>query len=223
MTTRYSFTAAYIAGAVLFARRARSIEANDASSVEERTEHRAAVAASVMQSSAALECETAEISMHGPGHQLGSNRIDHAAKEFLEPIAGVIDGESVLDRYDLILHLLRKPSMDRSRAPHQDADLLIGLRNDLVHYKSHWDGLTGRKSLLNRLAAKKFAPPPWFAEAAVNFYPHRVLSASCADWAAASAARFLDHFYGLLGVPSILDGHRVPGADYRTIIPARDG
>lgn len=221
VTTRYSFTAQFIAGSVLLARRAAEIETEAAPSPERTCEHRAFVVGAILQSSAALEDEVGEIVQHGPGHHLGSNEIDHAAHAFVSPLAEIIDRQpGVLARYDLLLHLLRRPPLERDRQPYQDADLLVSLRNELVHYRSRDGGAMKTGALLRALKSKNFAPPP-FVNPATNFFPRRLLGAACATWACEIAVRFIDYAYELIGKPSVLDGQRAAGADYQHIIPKR--
>jgi hypothetical protein len=56
----------------MFACSARDRESLPAASItnEVRAEHRAFVAAAIMQSSAGLEAEVSEIMLHGPGYHL---------------------------------------------------------------------------------------------------------------------------------------------------------
>jgi hypothetical protein len=219
--TRYSFTAQRIAGAVLMQRRAADIEAMSAPDGLARAEHRALVVAAVKESAAALGDELDEILQHGPGHHLGSNGTNAEALAILSPVADLISrSQGVLEKYAIVLALLRKPALPKGERTYQDTVLLVGLRNELEHYRSNWDGDTKRASLLPALQAKHFAPPP-FVSTSANFFPHQVLGAACARWAPEASAAFIDHVYEVLGVRSVLDGHRVLGADFVDIMPAR--
>jgi hypothetical protein len=217
--TRYSFTVQYVAGAVLLARRVSVIEQTASPDALMRAEHRALIVACVMQASAALESELAEVLEYGPGHHLGSNGIDRDALLFIGPFAEIIGRcPGVLERWAMLLHLLKKPAFDKGQWPYQDAELLVGLRNELVHYRSQWDGVTKKKSVLVGLRAKRFARPTFLADN-VNIFPQAVLSAECAEWACVTAAGFLDAAYLRLGVSGVLDAHRRPGAEFEKIIP----
>jgi hypothetical protein len=131
LSVRYSFTAQYLTSSATFAKRSAQIEqanpqvADDAT----QTEHRGLVAAAIMQCVAAVEAESAELTMYGPGHHLGSNGTDANARDFLEPLATFIDDQSALDRYDVILRLLRKQPLVRGQQPWQDMEVLVRLRN----------------------------------------------------------------------------------------------
>ncbi|MCC6666078.1 MAG: hypothetical protein IT375_20140 [Polyangiaceae bacterium] len=222
LQTRYSFTAQFIAGAKVFSIKAAEIERLSAPSSRDITEHRAAVVAAVMQASASLESEFSEVVEHGPGHQLGTGRIDTEAAAFLHPFRDLLERQSgILERWDLLLQLLRRPPVPKGVQPHQDASLLVGLRNELTHYKSRWEGETKRKNLVGELRARRFAPPPspFFPPGQVNFFPHHVLGAACAKWACQTAAAYIDRVYMQLGIPSVLDGHRQGAAELRSLIP----
>src|SRR4051812_29616230 len=209
--TRYSFTTQFIAGSLLLVRRAVEIEALPTPTDLEKAEHRSIVIAAIMQSSAALETELSEIVLYGPGCHLGSNGTDHDAQRFLEPLEPLIDKQAgVLNRWQTIMHLLGKGRFDPGAQPFQDADLLVSLRNELVHHKSQWGGALSKKTLVGRLMQKGFSVPPW-ALAGHNDFPYRILVAECAIWAATAATNFLDAAYQRLGVEGVLDRNRTPG------------
>jgi hypothetical protein len=207
---RYSFTALFLRGAALFARGAREIEDAAGQAADEMTkaEHRAYVVAAIMQSVAALEADVSEVLVHGPGHHLGSNGIDHVARDFLRPLVEIIDRQETLRRYELVLHLLKKPVLDRGVQPYQGADLLVKLRNELVHYKSKWGQEMERQKLFERLRQLRFESPPFIPNHGTNFFPHQLLSSSCASWAVSTTTEFISTFYSLLGFPGPLEPHK---------------
>jgi hypothetical protein len=204
--TRYSFTAQFLRGGAIFARRAHEIEASENVSGELQSEHVACVVGAVTQAAAALEAEIYEVLIHGPGHHLGSNGIDTTARDFLLPLSEVIDGEPTLRRYDLVLHLLHKPSFDRGARPYQIADLLIALRNELIHYKSKWGEQLNRAKIFSRLQQLQFDKPT-FMPPHTNFFPHQCLSASLASWSVTTSVDFINTFYNNLAVASPLSSH----------------
>lgn len=212
--TRYTFTGQFLEASAIFVRRARAIEATAGASADDSTrcEHRGLVCAVIMQCVAALETEAHETCTHGPGSHLGSNGTNSQAREFLLPLADVVDDQSALTRFDLILHLLGKAPLDKGTNPYQSAVLVVRLRNELIHYKSRWGTQMERNRLQAALQGLRHASPP-FADANMNFFPHRCLSAACATWALASVVGFLETFYIALGVSSRF-------ADYRArLIP----
>lgn len=205
---RYSFTAQFLRGSAIFATRAHEIERNVTDSVSEDTqaEHRSYIVSAVVQCAAALESEISEVTRHGPGHHLGSNGLDAAAYAFLQPLMDVIDEQSTLDRYELVLHLLQRPALNRGGHPYQPADLLIKLRNELIHYKSKWGPEMERQKLFDRLLQLRLEKPP-FISVHTNFFPHQCLSASLASWCVITAGAFINDFYAKLGVASPLKAH----------------
>lgn len=206
---RSSLTAQYLMAAAMQARAAAEVESRPVTSVTEddRVAHRGFVVGAIMQATAALECEIWEVMVYGPGHHLGSNGIDCEARDFLAPAAEVIDGEGVLERYGLVLHLLKKDGLDPGALPWQDASLVVRLRNELVHYKSRWSKELERSKLLRALQDKGHPKPP-FIQGSANFFPYECLSAGCASWGVQSCVAFLDAFYANLGFPGRLDPYR---------------
>lgn len=200
MDTRSSLTGTFLSASALFSKRATEIEDANPSSITEdlRVEHQGAVLAAIMQSVASLEAEMYEVLVHGPGHHLGSNGLDLEAQKFLSPMAELIDSEEILERYTLVLHLLKKEPLDRLTAHWENALLLVRLRNTVVHYKSRWNREVEGTKLLAGLRGLRHPRPP-FVPVNSTFFPHQCLSAACAAWAAQTALEFLKAFYTNLG------------------------
>jgi hypothetical protein len=134
--------------------------------------------------------------------------VDASARDYLNPIAEFIDDQQTLERYQIVLHLLRKEKFDPGRQPFQSTALLVRLRNELVHYKSKFGKEMNSVKLFEALRQLKHARPP-FASPYSNFFPHHCLSADCAVWSARTALAFIDAFYEKLGIRSPLESHRV--------------
>jgi hypothetical protein len=209
--TRYSFGAQFLRGATIFARSAVAIEAlpSGTTTEESMSEHRAFVAAAIMQAAAGLEAELAEIVMHGPGYHLGSNGVDVQARDFLIPLESAIDDQPTLERYQMVLHLLKRPQLDRGSEPFQSAALLVRLRNELIHYKSRWASEMSSSKLVAALELRRFSRPDFIPESK-PFFPQRCLVADCAVWAVRATHEFLRAFYDRLGAPCSLDHFRPP-------------
>jgi hypothetical protein len=203
--TRYTFTGQFLEASAIFVRRTRAIEAMpDPVDDVIRSEHRGLIAAVIIQCAAALETQANEVCVYGPGAHLGSNGTDRNAQQFLYPLAGLIDDAQAPERFNLILHLLGKSTLGTGAQPFQDAALVVRLRNEIVHYKSHWGEEMKSAKLFGALKALKHQPPPWFTHPSVNFFPHRCLSADCGAWALKSTVAFLNAFYAALGIQSPL-------------------
>jgi hypothetical protein len=209
LDVRSSFTGQFLMAAAMQARGAAEIESKPTVTVsdDDKVAHRGYVVGAIMQATAALECEIWEVMVYGPGHHLGSNGIDSEARNFLAPVADLIDGESVLERYNVVLHLLGKSCLNRGEQPWQDAALVVRLRNELVHYKSRWGEELERSKLFRALKDKNHSKPP-FIEGSANFFPYECLSAACASWAVNTCVAFLDAFCANLGFAGRLDAYR---------------
>lgn len=73
------------------------------------------------------------------------------AKRSWRPAPAEIDRLPTLERYETVLHLLGKKAIVRGRSTWQNADLAVGLRNELVHYKSKWSSQLERAKWLKLL------------------------------------------------------------------------
>jgi hypothetical protein len=207
LDTRYSFTAQFLCASAIFARRCAEIEAGADPDEQTLTEHRGLVTAAIMQSAAAIEAESAEVLTHGSGHHLGSNGVDTASRDFLAPLAEMIDRQqNPLQRYETILHLLHKVPLRRGEQPWQDTAILIQLRNQITHYKSQWGQQMESKDLFKSLRNLRVKKPP-FISTSTTFFPHQCLSAECAAWSVRTAVKFINVFYEQLEVRSPLSAY----------------
>ena len=204
--TRYSFTAQFLCSSAIFARRCAAIERADPDE-ETRTEHRGLVTAAIMQCTAAIEAESAELTIHGPGYHLGSDGIDRRGRDFLVPLAELIDRQEVMERYTTILHLLGKRPLSKGNKPSQHMAILVKVRNELVHYKSQWGEDMERRDLFKALQQLHLSKPP-FVSLDTNFFPHQFLGAACAAWSVRTAVTFLNTVYERLEIISPLDPYR---------------
>lgn len=206
--TRYTFTGQFLEASAIFTRRAREIEQqfNYSNPIpdEVRCTHRAYVSTTIMQCAAAIETEAHETCVHGPGAYLGSDHMDKGAHKILLPIADQVDDLPTLERFDHILKSLGKSTLDRGKNPYQSAQLMVRLRNKLVHYKSSWGSEMGEEKLFKALQSLHHKAPP-FTSSSMNYFPHRCLGADCAAWALATTVSLLDEIYRQLGVRSRLD------------------
>lgn len=120
---RSSLTYVMLHSARSFARDAKALEAGASIDVYSQTRYVGFVLGAVMQSVGALESEIHEICAYGPGHHLGSNGVDTAGRELLAPLADLIDGAEVLERYRIVLKLLKKAPLDSSTQVWEHAKL----------------------------------------------------------------------------------------------------
>lgn len=204
---RTDFTYHFLRGAFLLARRSSTIEETSLSEPigsDVTAEHTACVVGAILQAVAAMEADISEVTAYGPTHHLGSNQMDQKSKALLSPIADVIDRQPILRRFTIVLHLLGKHPINAGSTEWQNVDLLIRLRNEIVHYKSLWNDEMSRKKFIKQLQSLKHNRPP-FVDPLTTYFPHHCLNADCAAWAANSALRFLDLFYSHLEVKPFWD------------------
>jgi hypothetical protein len=206
MDVRYSLTPLFLAGAAAQSRLAREIESRsgEKASREDEIAHRGFVIGAVLQSAAAIEADLWNVVHNGPGEPLGTNRIDSKARDFLAPLADMLDGERTMERCAYVLHLLGKPAFERGCNPWQDAALLVRLRNELVHYKSRLASEVDQTSFVEALRSQALPEPPFRAPNTLGWFPHGCLSAARAAWAVKASSAFIDGFNERLGVRSPL-------------------
>lgn len=100
---------------------------------------------------------------------------------------------SVLDKYNLALMLKNNEKLDKGNAGFQNAELLIRLRNALVHSKPEWSHENGKHKNIEKQLAGKFATSPFMTSGDV-FFPKQCMSHACAEWAVRSARNFMSIF-----------------------------
>jgi hypothetical protein len=182
-------------------------------SLADQREHRSYVIASILSSVAFLEASINELyaSASDPIIKEVGGELAEAERSRLADVAEFIERDRTLARFQLTLHLLGKEPFDRGRQPYQNADTLVKLRNELVHYKprhrSGGDQFTNSDKWLQSLYQKKFSPNP-FTGTANPFFPDRCLSHGCTVWAWNAALAFANDFFSRVGVTPIHDAHR---------------
>jgi hypothetical protein len=203
---RSNFTYSYLVGAATFTKMAIEIDKKGDSTTEtEKLQHRACVAGSIMESVAAIESEAWTMLHHGPGHYLDSDPLNPFLKPILKIIADSIEKEQVITKYDLVLQILKDKKLDLGRQPMQDLSLLIGLRNEITHFKSLWTNELDRKKLYKTLENMDPAPPSFYKAEGMNFFPNVCLNHRRSKWALDTAISFFDYYYKELGIKSPID------------------
>jgi hypothetical protein len=127
------------------------------------------------------------------------------------------DRLGILTKYQLALSLCGQELLSRGVAPFQDVELVIALRNSLVHYRPsgqvvYADSEPLTETLYERKLKPKIAPNPLAPNQA---FPYSCLGASGAVWAWTSSLAFTDTFFGRIGVPAVYDALRPVLTDLR--------
>lgn len=205
---RFCFPVTFIHGAAKSASLAREIESAGADVSEvDGLNHRGFVVGAIIQAAAAMEAEIAEICLHGPAKTRNGDEFSEATKTKLLGLANMIDRQPTLDRYQIVLSLLELERFKKGAAPYQHADLLVQLRNEVVHYKSRWGGKMKNRDLPKSLEQLGHPRPPHISDTQ-PFFPLRCLSASCAEWSVQTATEFINAFYVKIGRQSRLAPYR---------------
>lgn len=107
----------------------------------------------------------------------------------------------ILQKYQVALILVGREPFTTGRNPFQDAQSVVALRNELVHYEPSFESLVGEGAdehtfPPHKLACRlkgKFPLSPLCAPHA-PMWPYKLLGAGCANWAVMSAINFTSAF-----------------------------
>ena len=113
---------------------------------------------------------------------------------------------STLEKFDVALRIFGKPILDKARNPRQDAYLVSVLRNALIHAEpvtstlfTDEDNVTITVQEMEKKLNGKFELNP-FEFSTRPFFPDKILSAGCAEWAFKSSVALSDHFFEIIGI-----------------------
>jgi hypothetical protein len=141
---------------------------------------------------------------------------DDAMATMRELWTGKEDAErivSLLGKYQVALVCAGHQRMDPGDEPFQSGDVLVKLRNVLVHFKPQWHWTDDDLKFVRRLKDKitrelenrQPIGQPWF--------PNKALGAGCADWACESSIAFARTWHESMGLTHDFD------ATYLTSVP----
>jgi hypothetical protein len=104
----------------------------------------------------------------------------------------------ILDKYKILLALCEKEEFNEGISTYQNATFLIKLRNALIHYEPELIELQNpdRNIKIHGLESAltgKFSLNP-FSTTSDSFYPKRIISAGCCEWAIQTVNRFIKEF-----------------------------
>jgi hypothetical protein len=188
-----------------FGRKAEELEAAHSGQSRFSVEHRAYVIAAVIEAAAFLEAAINELykdcvdSHQGYIKTLSPSSARalhdkwnawHANKRIPVP---------TLDKYVAALACCSAQPFDKGAAPSQDAELLVRLRNALMHFTPQ-SLAEDDPHALGDVMQKRFKPNPLMAQSGNPYFPDKCLGAGCAAWAFRSAKMYSDEFYNRIGV-----------------------
>jgi hypothetical protein len=179
-------------------------------------QHRSYVIASVLSSVGYLEAAINELYALADDVPLQADISKEIRVQFgwlqdrtREPIAAMWNIESfrrgakLLEKFDTALELARVPAFDKGGKVYQNVQLLVILRNELVHYKAEKVALpTSSKTevplqILEKKLGNRFGRNPVLRRGVRRplFFPEECLHHACARWAVLSSLDFADNFF----------------------------
>jgi len=131
--------------------------------------------------------------------------IDHdkylvgVSESLIQKLWEIYEKKSILEKYELATLLKNDSRFDSSSTEFQNINILIKLRNALVHFKPEWeDEQVGHKKLSAQLKGK-FTPSP-FINGNEPIFPKAWATAECCHWAVGSSLSFIQLFETELGL-----------------------
>lgn len=174
-------------------------------------QHRAYVISSIVASCGFLEAVINELYQGAfdelyadPSRPYADPHIAPLAKETRRSMAVFWEhgGErrSPLDKYQALLEFTGHPPLDKGSQPYQDANLLVDLRNLIVHFQPKTlPALKGPPKIENQLKGK-FPDNQLAAGSGSTWWPDHCLGYGCTEWAHTTARAFADHVVKQAGV-----------------------
>ncbi len=181
-----------------FATRTAAIERTHSGESRFEIGHRAYVLGAVISAAAFLEAMINELFQDANDNYgiKGDGYIAPLSQRTRELMAGwwASSGEGferVLEKYELLLLFAAQPQLDKGAEPYQSADLLIKLRNALVHYKSESVSADIEHRFTKALRGR-FDDNRLMEGSGNPWWPDHALGAGCAQWAFESAMALAD-------------------------------
>lgn len=108
----------------------------------------------------------------------------------------------ILDKYQLALRFCGHEPMNKGHNLYQNVDMVIKLRNTIVHYKPESISVEDKHNLSVKLE-RRFPENALMKNSGNPFFPDRCLGFGCAHWAAHAVKEFADRFFSIIGVTPI--------------------
>jgi hypothetical protein len=195
---------------------AGEIEAKHSGQSRFSIEHRAYVLSSVVASAGFLETMVNELfqdSVDGYRNYvgvLGDACIQRMAQLWRETNAG--RNLRPLEKYERLLELAGGPPLDRGANPYQDANMVLVLRNAIVHYHSvSLSAAAEAHALEKNLRQQGFDDNALMAGSANPWWPDHALGHGCATWSHRSVKALTDHVSNALGLQPHYQRHEQQG------------
>ena len=217
---RANMSPLYIQSATLFARQSWEVEGRHGSKTLEQLHGTGVVEDDQSYAVGAAFCSVAFLEaaikelfddMVGGTETSSFKQLDPSQREKMARWWELKNGSNArtLAKFQGALYSIEKDQFDPAESPFQDADDLIELRNELVHYRPEFipAGVKVRHDIIKRLEGK-FPINPWYKGTGNPFYPKKCLGHGCAEWAMRSALSFADEFFARMGIAPPYDSQR---------------
>ena len=197
--------------AVILRNKSQEIELGQVESKYCLVEHRAFVYGTIYSATAFLESFINEIILDtAEGHHQFLKSLGNTTLDTISQMAQAVQkGENmnVLIKYSRCIIYKKKRNSFRNSTVWDNAQSLIYLRNNLVHYRPEWrSGLEDLKkqnerSINGHEYIGKFPFSSRCSEDTINpIFPEKIVSYGCAKWAVDTCSDFVDAFCDLIGI-----------------------
>lgn len=156
------------------------------------------VTATILSSVASVEANINEIFADVRDNLIVFDGLD---MNLLTEIWDLIEKKPILEKYQFALVLKKKDRMNKSDQHYQYIDILIKVRNALVHFKPEWIGEQQEHEKIGKLLRGKFTLSPFLSENDPIF-PMRCMTHGFADWAVRSSLEFVQWFTQSADLPN---------------------
>lgn len=204
-TMRVYYSSYHLWAAKHFAVLALNIENQPAAEARFDIRHRAYVTNSIFSAVAFLEATVNELFQDASDdHESYLKKVDEDSKRLMADFWQLTEERnrspfSILDKFQLALTFFRERRFDGGARPYQDANMVIRLRNELVHYKPISLGGQAEHKFSQQLRGK-FRDNTLMDDCGNPWYPDKCLGYGCAVWATSSVVQFADEFYSRINV-----------------------
>jgi len=153
-------------------------------------EIRSYVVGTILSSVASIESNINEVFADLQDHLINHTNVE---TEILKEIWPLIEQRPILEKYEFALVLNKKRKMDKGVQQYNFVNILIKVRNALVHFKPEWHDAQQEHNKIGKQLQGKFEMSP-FLDSNNPIFPLRCMTHGFADWAIRSCLDFAEWF-----------------------------
>jgi hypothetical protein len=201
MMMRVYYSSYHLWAAQKFAERAAEVERRSLEIPRFDIEQRAYVTGAILSAVAFMEAAINELFQDvADNEESYISPLDGRSRDLIRAF-WELSGEKTraLEKYQMALTFCGCHQLATGAQPYQDAELVIRLRNELMHYKPETLGGGAQHKLVRRLP-NKFPDNPLMLGSANPYFPDKCLGSGCAKWAVQSTKGFADEFFQRIGM-----------------------